>query len=431
MQALGSSARQRNELQTISNTTPIGVFGWRRGRPRLTAGGRFFVFGSSDGADETIGIGVMLSTTGSYSVVARSMLNGGAARVQRRSTRAATTSTLEPVVVNPVRRPRAAIVRSASDCSVPAIRHVVGCYTSSSRKEVIPCFEKFDGLLWYPSHYEGFESSDNVIYTGAAPNQHVLPLVDYLGIPRRLARLLRRLQHIWAWRTTASSARRCCRAAAPCLPSATSVGDTEVDQVIAAIIDQRPDFVFNNLIGTSAYAFFRAFRAACRARGIDQAAEIPVASCTLSEPELPEIGPDAVDGHLSSSVYFSSLNSPENAAFIRRLYADPFRMDRSRRPTPKPSYIAVKLLAAALLAGRHRRRAHGARRRSPTSGCALRKARSASTGRPFTPGSRRGSAARPPTGNSRCCWNRASRSRPIPISFSRRRALPARCALRC
>ena len=61
------------------------------------------------------------------------------------------------------------------------IRQVVGCYTSSSRKEVIPCFEKFDGLLWYPSHYEGFESSDNVIYTGASPNQHVLPLVDYLA----------------------------------------------------------------------------------------------------------------------------------------------------------------------------------------------------------------------------------------------------------
>jgi hypothetical protein len=57
------------------------------------------------------------------------------------------------------------------------IRHVVGCYTSS-RKEVIPCFEKHDGLLWYPSHYEGFESSDNVIYTGAAPNQHVLPLLN-------------------------------------------------------------------------------------------------------------------------------------------------------------------------------------------------------------------------------------------------------------
>jgi ABC-type branched-subunit amino acid transport system substrate-binding protein len=77
-----------------------------------------------------------------------------------------------------------------------------------------------------------------------------------------------------------------------------SVGDIEFDQVISAILDQRPDFVFNNLIGTSAYAFFRAFRAACGALGINQAAEIPVASCTLSEPELAEIGADAVDGQV-------------------------------------------------------------------------------------------------------------------------------------
>jgi branched-chain amino acid transport system substrate-binding protein len=225
---------------------------------------------------------------------------------------------------------------------------VVGCYTSSSRKEVIPCFEKFDGLLWYPSHYEGFESSDNVIYTGAAPNQHVLPLVDYLASRVGSRAFCVGSNYIWAWENNrifreALIARGGAVLAERYLP----VGDTEVDQVIAAIIDQRPDFVFNNLIGTSAYAFFRAFRAACRARGIDQAAEIPVASCTLSEPELPEIGPDAVDGHLSSSVYFSSLNSPENAAFIRA-YTSSFPNGPVSSADAESSYIAVKLLAAAL-----------------------------------------------------------------------------------
>jgi ABC-type branched-subunit amino acid transport system substrate-binding protein len=291
-------------------------------------------------------IGVMFSTTGSYSVVARSMLNG-ALLAFREIAEAGGALTLEPVVVNPsgdLARYRALSLELLG----AGIRHVVGCYTSSSRKEVIPCFEKFDGLLWYPSHYEGFESSDNVIYTGASPNQHVLPLVDYLA-----SRVGRRAfcvgsNYIWAWENNrifreALTARGGTVVAERYL----SVGDTEFDQVIAAILDQRPDFVFNNLIGTSAYAFFRGFRAACRARGIDQASEIPVASCTLSEPELAELGEDAVDGHLSSSVYFSSLESPENAAFIRA-YAKAFPEGPVSSADAEASYIAVKLLAAAL-----------------------------------------------------------------------------------
>ena len=291
-------------------------------------------------------IGVMFSTTGSYSVVARSMLNG-ALLAFREINATSDAIALEPVVVNPsgdLARYRALSLDMLSS----GIRHVVGCYTSSSRKEVIPCFEKFDGMLWYPSHYEGFESSDNVIYTGAAPNQHVLPLVDYLASRVGSRAFCVGSNYIWAWENNrifreALTARGGTVVAERYL----SVGDTEVDQVIAAIIDQRPDFVFNNLIGTSAYAFFRAFRAACRARGIDQAVEIPVASCTLSEPELPEIGPDAVDGHLSSSVYFSSLSSPENASFIRA-YTECFPDGPVSSADAESSYVSVKLLAAAL-----------------------------------------------------------------------------------
>jgi branched-chain amino acid transport system substrate-binding protein len=291
-------------------------------------------------------IGVMFSTTGSYRVVARSMLNG-ALLAFREIAQAGGALTLEPIVVNPsgdLDRYR----ELSRELLMGGIRHVVGCYTSSSRKEVIPCFEKHDGLLWYPSHYEGFESSDNVIYTGASPNQHVLPLVDYLASRVGKRAFCVGSNYIWAWENNrifreALTARGGVVVAERYL----SVGDTEFDQVISAILDQRPDFVFNNLIGTSTYAFFRAFRAACRARGIDQAAEIPVASCTLSEPELAEIGLDAIDGHLTSSVYFSSLDSPENATFVQA-YAEAFPDMPAACADAEASYVAVKLLAAAL-----------------------------------------------------------------------------------
>ncbi|KZD25879.1 transporter substrate-binding domain-containing protein [Tardiphaga robiniae] len=291
-------------------------------------------------------IGVMFSTTGSYSVVARSMLNGALLAFQENA-EAGGAVTLEPVVVNPsgdLTRYHALSLELLG----AGIRQVLGCYTSSSRKEVIPCFEKFDGLLWYPSHYEGFESSDNVIYTGASPNQHVLPLVDYLVSRVGTRAFCVGSNYIWAWENNrifreALTARGGTVVAERYLP----VGDTEFDQVILAILKQRPDFVFSNLIGTSAYAFFRAFRAACRARGIDQVNEIPVASCTLSEPELAEIGDEAIDGHLSSSVYFSSLESPANAAFITA-YAKAFPNGPVSSADAEASYIAVKLLAAAL-----------------------------------------------------------------------------------
>ena len=291
-------------------------------------------------------IGVMFSTTGSYSVVARSMLNGALLAFQENA-EAGGAVTLEPVVVNPsgdLARYRALSLELLGT----GIRQVVGCYTSSSRKEVIPCFEKFDGLLWYPSHYEGFESSDNVIYTGASPNQHVLPLVDYLASRVGTRAFCVGSNYIWAWENNRIFREALtARAGTVVAERYLSVGDTEFDQVISAIVDQRPDFVFNNLIGTSAYAFFRAFRAACRARGIDQVNEIPVASCTLSEPELAEIGDDAVDGHLSSSVYFSSLESPANAAFIEA-YARAFPDGPVSSADAEASYIAVKLLAATL-----------------------------------------------------------------------------------
>jgi branched-chain amino acid transport system substrate-binding protein len=288
----------------------------------------------------------MFSTTGSYRVVARSMLNGALLAFSEIAQTDGALA-LEPIVVNPsgdLERYR----ELSRELLKAGIRHVVGCYTSSSRKEVIPCFEKHDGLLWYPSHYEGFESSDNVIYTGASPNQHVLPLVDYLASRVGKRAFCVGSNYIWAWENNrifreALTARGGVVVAERYL----SVGDTEFDQVISAILDQRPDFVFNNLIGTSAYAFFRAFRAACRARGIDQAAEIPVASCTLSEPELAEIGLDAIDGHLTSSVYFSSLDSPENATFVQA-YAEAFPDMPAACADAEASYIAVKLLAAAL-----------------------------------------------------------------------------------
>lgn len=295
-----------------------------------------------------IDVGVLLSTTGSYGYVAQSMLNGVLLAVEEVN-RAALGLRLTPTVLDPGGDLASYGVHAeALLCS--GIRHVVGCYTSSARKEVIPLFEKHESLLWYPSHYEGFESSNNVIYTGASPNQHMLPLVDYLLQHHGRRAFCVGSNYIWAWennrilRESVTS-----RGGSVLAERYFAVGETDFSQVVEAIIAARPSFVFLTLIGTSAYTFFRAFRAACRAAGIDQAREIPVASCSLSEPELEAIGSEAVDGHLSSSVYFTSIESTENARFLQA-YRNAFPDGPTASADAEASYNAVWLLARSVAA---------------------------------------------------------------------------------
>jgi ABC-type branched-subunit amino acid transport system substrate-binding protein len=295
----------------------------------------------------TYSVGLLFSLTGPYSAVARSMANGALLALDEINARAGLGVELVPVQLDPGGNiPLYAAM--ADQMLVRGIKHIVGCYTSSSRKEIIPCFEKHDALLWYPSHYEGFESSANVVYTGAAPNQHIIPLIDYLMAYQGTRAFCIGSNYIWAWENNrilreTVLARRGSVIAERYFP----VGETDFAAVIDAIIAARPSFVFNTLIGTSAYQFFRDFRRRCLEAGIDQPRVMPVASCSLSEPELDEIGAEAVDGHLSASVYFGSISSRANAAFIDA-YTRRFPDGPALSADAEASYLAMKLLGIAL-----------------------------------------------------------------------------------
>jgi ABC-type branched-subunit amino acid transport system substrate-binding protein len=292
-------------------------------------------------------VGVLFSLSGAYGVVSRTMSNGALLACDEINRSGQYDFQLEPVIADPAGDPSRYDALSA-ELIGSGIRHVVGCYTSSSRKDVIPNFEKHDALLWYPSHYEGFESSNNVIYTGAAPNQHIIPLIEFLAANIGKRAYCIGQNYIWAWENN----RIMREGLAACGGSIAAerylpVGEADHSKVIAAIIETRPDFVFNTLIGTSAYRFYRDFRAACVVNGIDQPEEIPVVSCSLSEPELHEIGQFAMDGHISSSVYFSTIATETNRAFVEaydRLYPD----GPDVCADAEASYIAVKLLAASI-----------------------------------------------------------------------------------
>jgi ABC-type branched-subunit amino acid transport system substrate-binding protein len=291
-------------------------------------------------------VGILISSDGPYSVVSRSMLCGALLAISEAKAERSDIE-FEPIIANPAGE-LARYSAMAADMLSGGIRHVVGCYTSSSRKEIIPLFEKADALLWYPSHYEGFESSNNVIYTGAVANQHLLPLVEYLLSHVGPKAFCVGSNYIWAWENN----RILREAIGPNGGTVVAeryfpVGCTEFGQVIETILAARPSFVFNTLIGESSYQFLRDLRRACESRGIDQAAQIPVASCTLSEPELAAIGPAAVDGHITSSVYFASLDTPGNDRFVRA-YRARFPEGPVVSADAEATYLAVHLLARAV-----------------------------------------------------------------------------------
>ncbi|MBR2574868.1 MAG: transporter substrate-binding domain-containing protein [Loktanella sp.] len=295
----------------------------------------------------TLDVGILYSTTGSYAAVGQSMSAGAHLAIAKINANPDEAVTLRPVVIDPKGIPSA--YADAVQCLLldHGLTHVFGCYTSSSRKEVLPIFEKNDALLWYPSHYEGFETSDNIVYTGAAPNQHIIPLARHLLTHHGKRGWFVGSNYIWAWENNRILREALLEAGGSVMGERYfAVGDIDLEGLAEQIVHDSPDFVFTTLIGESSYEFIRLLRAASERAGIDQARELPIASCSLSEVELPKIGSCAA-GHLSSSVYFSTISSQENIRFTAEWDQSYGYLGRASADA-EAAYISVHLLARAV-----------------------------------------------------------------------------------
>lgn len=295
----------------------------------------------------TLEIGIVVSTSGSYGEIGQAICAGAELAIAEVNADPQANVNLRPVVMDPGGVPAAYADAVKELLTGSRLTHVLGCYTSSSRKEVLPLFEKYDALLWYPSHYEGFETSDNVIYTGAAPNQHVVPLARHLLDNHGNRGWFVGSNYVWAWENNRILRDSLTEAGGTILGERYfPVGETDLGPLVEQIVQDRPDFVFNTLIGESCYKFLRLLRAEAVASGFDQPSRLPVASCSLSEAELPLIG-YAAAGHLSSSVYFSTVDSPENARFTAQWDCLFSHLGRACADG-EAAYIAVHLLAMAV-----------------------------------------------------------------------------------
>ena len=185
-------------------------------------------------------------------------------------------------------------------------RHIFGCTTSASRKEVIPELERFDGVLWYAVPYEGFEASERVAYMHSCPNQHLLPLLDW-ALPNLGKRsYLVGSNYIWGWELAQIARERVSAAGGQVLGDRyLAIGDTEPDHIIQDIQALKPDFILNSLVGESSYAFMAKLAQAAQNSSFSRPTVI---SCNFTECEIETAGA-AAEGLVSAGPWFE----PEGA----------------------------------------------------------------------------------------------------------------------
>jgi urea transport system substrate-binding protein len=292
----------------------------------------------------TIPLGLVFSRSGPYAMMAREMQKSALMAIDEVNQNDDFDFAFAPHLRDP--GGVVAAYHTACDSLIREhqVQHIVGCYTSASRKQVIPIVERTERLLWHPARYEGFESSDNVIYVGAAPNHNVVPLVRHMLEQVASDVFCAGSNYVWTWETNRVLREIVTSAGGRILAERLlELGETAVDHIVMEIVERRPPVVFNTLVGESSYVFMRALHAACTRTGIS----IPMLSCSLCEPELKLIGPEASIGCVTSSAYFESIESAENRAFVARWKAR-YGKDSHLSVDGQSTYVCVMLLARAI-----------------------------------------------------------------------------------
>ena len=196
---------------------------------------------------------------------------------------------------------------------------VFGCWTSASRKAVLPVFEKENGLLYYPTFYEGLEQSKNVVYTGQEATQQIIASLDWIA-KEKGAKTFYLLGSDYIWpRTSMKIARKHIEnvlGGKVVGEEYYPLGHTQFGSLINKVKLRKPDVVFAAVVGGSNVAFYKQMKAA----GVT-ADKQTLLTLSVTEDELLGIGGENMAGFYASMKYFQSLDNPNNAAFVEAFKA--------------------------------------------------------------------------------------------------------------
>jgi urea transport system substrate-binding protein len=221
---------------------------------------------------------------------------------------------------------------------------VFGCWTSSSRRTLVPLFEERDNLLVYPVQYEGIEQSPAVVYTGAAPNQQILPAVEWAFATLGKRRFfLVGSDYVFPRAAHAIVRDKLAELGAEVVgESYIAFGSIYVRPAVEHIVATEPDIILNTINGSANLTFFQELREA----GV-VSDKTPTLSFSVSEEQLRRLDADKMAGDYTAWTYFQSIDTPENHQFLRA-FRQRFGQQRVITDPMEAAYTGVKLWAKAV-----------------------------------------------------------------------------------
>ncbi|QIB32435.1 urea ABC transporter substrate-binding protein [Ancylobacter pratisalsi] len=273
-------------------------------------------------AQETIKVGVLHSLSGTMAISETTLKDTVLFMVQEQNAKGGVLGKkLEAVVVDPASNWPLFAEKARELLAKDKVAVVFGCWTSVSRKSVLPVFKELNGLLFYPVQYEGEESERNVFYTGAAPNQQAIPAVDYLMENEGVERwVLAGTDYVYP-RTTNKILEAYLKSKGvkeeDIMINYTPFGHSDWQTIVADIKKfgsaGKKTAVVSTINGDANVPFYKELGN----QGI-KATDIPVVAFSVGEEELAGIDTKPLVGHLAAWNYFQSVDTPENKAFIEK-----------------------------------------------------------------------------------------------------------------
>ncbi|WP_405127461.1 urea ABC transporter substrate-binding protein [Salicibibacter halophilus] len=296
------------------------------------------------GEEEKIPVGILHSLSGTMAMSETSVMDAELMAIEEINEAGGVLGKeLVPIIEDGASQPSTFSERASKLLQQDGVDVIFGGWTSASRKAMLPVLEGNNGLLFYPIQYEGMEASPNIFYNGAAPNQQIVPAVDWLlenkgdeffllGSDYVFPRLANQIISAQLEENDATLVDE----------QYTPMGHTDYNTVISRIQESKPSVIFNTLNGDSNVAFFQQLADA----GITPD-DVTVLSASVAEEEITGIGADAIEGHYASWNYFQSTDTAENEAFAEN-YQEAYGSDRVTGDPIEAGYFMVHLWAKAV-----------------------------------------------------------------------------------
>ncbi|MDY6942311.1 MAG: urea ABC transporter substrate-binding protein [Pseudomonadota bacterium] len=303
-------------------------------------------------AESTIKVGILHSLSGTMAISETTLKDTMLMLIEEQNRKGGVLGKkLEPVVVDPASNWPLFAEKARELIAKDKVAVTFGCWTSVSRKSVLPVFEELNGLLFYPVQYEGEESSKNVFYTGAAPNQQAVPAVDYLmndlGVERWV---LAGTDYVYP-RTTNKILEAYLKAKgvadADIMINYTPFGHSDWQSIVSEIKKfgsaGKKTAVVSTINGDANVPFYKELGN----QGVS-ADEIPVVAFSVGEEELSGIDTAPLVGHLAAWNYFMSVDSEENDEFIQAWHKFIKDSDRVTNDPMEAHYIGFNMWVKAV-----------------------------------------------------------------------------------